>query len=316
MAILLFESSANITVDNFHALSSRLMSSTQHSASDHVQAVRFLIEVKARYLWLASVLLNLVASTYALIVGSVVIYRSHTRRSLVQIGSLAVLLSLAGLGFMVSLDADDVLYRAVYAFTYENLRAVGAERIGPELLAFARHVVSLLNGLAVVVPVIAILAACSTLLGPASTDQSGPHFYAQQMRKLKDVLNAGSAVLVAGILHMGTWLRWPAALVTDKAAHEAVLGAALSITLFWGVTFTLMLVVTYIPAAMLLAQRARVLLHTNPYAKTTPDPDQWLKDNGLFLGLHDHFPQFGMMLAPLLAGPIGSFLLKPLDPSR
>lgn len=94
-----------------------------------------------------------------------------------------------------------------------------------------------------------------------------------------------------------------------------MLGAALAITLFWGVTFTLMLVATYLPAAILLARRAQALLQERPDTPTVLDRDQWLKDHGLFLSLQDHFPQFGLMLAPLLASPLSSLLLAPLNPT-
>jgi hypothetical protein len=135
------------------------------------------------------------------------------------------------------------------------------------------------------------------------------------MGRLKEVLSAASAILVSGVLHMGAWLRWPAALVADTKAHEALLGAALAITLFWGVTFTLMLVSTYLPAAILLARRAQALLLASPPQPSMPNSEQWLKDHGLFLSLQDHLPQFGLMLAPLLASPLSSLLLAPLTPT-
>ena len=114
---------------------------------------------------------------------------------------------------------------------------------------------------------------------------------------------------------MGAWLRWPAALIADKDAHEAVLGTALAITLFWGVTFTLMLVSTYLPAALVLARRAADLLQQTSAQRSVPEPQAWLKDNGLFLSLQDHFPQFGLMLAPLLASPLSALLFAPLTPT-
>jgi hypothetical protein len=135
------------------------------------------------------------------------------------------------------------------------------------------------------------------------------------MKRLKDVLTAASAILVSGILHMGAWLRWPAALVADKAGQEAVLGTALAITLFWGVTFTLMLVATYLPAALVLAKQAEALLLDGPSETADQEPEQWLKDHGLFLSLQDHFPQFGLILAPLLASPLSSLLISPLSPT-
>lgn len=100
-------------------------------------------------------------------------------------------------------------------------------------LRYAMVVVSVVNVHAMVVPVVALPAACSTLVPPVAGAQPDPEFYALQMRRLKEVLTAASAILVAGILHIiRAWLRWPAALIADKAAHEAVLGTALAITLF------------------------------------------------------------------------------------
>lgn len=89
----------------------------------------------------------------------------------------------------------------------------------------------------------------------------------------------------------------------------------MAVTLFWGVTFTLMLVSTYLPAAFILAKRAQALLQADPDTRSPSAQEAWLKQHGLFLSLHDHVPQFGLMLAPLLASPLSSLLLAPLAPS-
>ncbi|MFO0731652.1 MAG: hypothetical protein U0361_11810 [Nitrospiraceae bacterium] len=52
------------------------------------------------------------------------------------------------------------------------------------------------------------------------------------MRQLNEVLYSGSSLLVVGILHMGAITLF-AALILDKGPQEAVLGAGLSITMFW-----------------------------------------------------------------------------------
>jgi hypothetical protein len=135
-------------------------------------------------------------------------------------------------------------------------------------------VVNVHNVQSMIVPVVALLAACSTLAPPISGLSPDPKFYASQMKRLKEVLTAASAILVSGILHMGAWLRWPAALVADRAGQEAVLGTALAITLFWGVTFTLMLVATYLLAALILAKRAEALLLGLPSEAAETEPEQ------------------------------------------
>jgi hypothetical protein len=74
-----------------------------------------------------------------------------------------------------------------------------------------------------------------------------------------------------------------------------------------------MLIVTYVPAAISVARQAHRLMETGQYALTIPDADGWLKQYGFYLSIEQHLLQFGALLAPVLAGPLGSFLLAPLD---
>lgn len=315
LATSLFEFGSNITVENFHGLTHRLMHPASEASTKPLDPSQFLVEVKSRYIWLTTVVVALVAGLYALISCGAIIYQAHPRPRLIAVIALGIFLASLGIAFIWALDETYALYRAVFSFSYDNLRQAGRQRISEDLLRYAMVVVSIVNVQAMVVPVVALLAACSTLASPVSGVQPDPAFWSLQMRRLKEVLSAASAILVAGVLHMGAWLRWPAALVADIKAHEALLGAALAITLFWGVTFTLMLVSTYLPAALLLARRAQALLLESPLQPAAPDPEQWLKDHGLFLSLQDHLPQFGLMLAPLLASPLSSLLLAPLTPT-
>ena len=315
LAVGLFEFSSNITVDNFHNLTSRLMHRAAEASKESLDPTHFLVEVESRYIWLTTVVVALVAGLYALIVCGMIIYQSHSKPRLLVITAVGVVFASIGLAFIWALDDTHALYRAIFSFSYDNLRQAGPNRISEHLLHYAKTVVSIVNVQAMVVPVVALLAACSTLAPPRVGNRPDPEFYAVQMRHLKEVLTAVSAILVAGVLHMGAWLRWPAALIADKDAHEAVLGTALAITLFWGVTFTLMLVSTYLPAALMLAKRAQALLQESSPQESAPKPEEWLKEHGLFLSLQDHFPQFGLMLAPLLASPLSSLLFAPLTPT-
>lgn len=315
LAISLFEFGSNITVENFHTLTHRLMQPASVASTKPLDPSQFLVELKSRYIWLTTVVVALVAGLYALVSCGVIIYQAHPRPRLIVVIALGIFLASLGLAFIWALDETHALYRAVFGFSYDNLRQAGRQRVSEDLLRYAMVVVSIINVQAMVVPIVTLLAACSTLASPVSGVQPDPAFWSLQMRRLKEVLSAASAILVSGVLHMGAWLRWPAALVADSKAHEALLGAALAITLFWGVTFTLMLVSTYLPAAILLARRAQALLLESPPQPSTPDPEQWLKDHGLFLSLQDHLPQFGLMLAPLLASPLSSLLLAPLTPT-
>ncbi|MBD0305186.1 MAG: hypothetical protein ICV76_01355 [Nitrospiraceae bacterium] len=131
-----------------------------------------------------------------------------------------------------SAATQNVLYRAVFGFTFLTLQSSG--RFSQAFLERVHTIIVIMNVLAVIVPVMAVLAACSVLAPSADGRHPSLEDLAARMRTLKEVLNAGSAILVSGVLHMGVWLRWPAAFVDEKGVQEAVSGVSLAITLFWG----------------------------------------------------------------------------------
>jgi hypothetical protein len=66
------------------------------------------------------------------------------------------------------------------------------------------------------------------------------------MRQLKEIINASSVYLVFGILHMGGWLQWPPALATEQELARVLTELARAITIYWGVSFTLIIVASHV----------------------------------------------------------------------
>ncbi|NOU11053.1 MAG: hypothetical protein HOO98_13710 [Nitrospira sp.] len=79
LAVGLFEFSSNITVDNFHNLTSRLMHRASEASKESLDPTHFLVEVKSRYIWLTTVVVALVAGLYAFIMQTVIICQTHPR---------------------------------------------------------------------------------------------------------------------------------------------------------------------------------------------------------------------------------------------
>src|SRR5262245_35802635 len=73
VAVLLFESSRNMTAADFTNLIRSLIGSTHH-----VGAAQVLAEVRARYIWLATVMLNLAVPVYVTVMCGLIIYRVHS----------------------------------------------------------------------------------------------------------------------------------------------------------------------------------------------------------------------------------------------
>jgi hypothetical protein len=80
LAIRLFEFSSNITVDNFHNLTSRLMQRASEASKESLDPTHVLVEVKSRYIWLTTVV-ALVAGLYALIVCGIIMCNRFRDRS-------------------------------------------------------------------------------------------------------------------------------------------------------------------------------------------------------------------------------------------
>lgn len=269
---------------------------------------RLLNEARGRYAWLAMALLSLVAFVYGAIAGCQIIWHSHFRSRLPLITSIATAMIGIGLfGLVYQVYFEGAMYRLIFGFTFNTFSHSGT--FDPQFLSNIKIILLTLNILAVIVPAIIVLAASSALATHKKAWQPTLDTVSTQMHQLRNTLNIGSIALVAGILHMHAWLQWPAVLMQDPSMQSAVSGTALAITMFWGTSFTLMLMATYGPAATKLSAQARHLLKQEQQKGTIEDPQAWLKDHDLSITLGEQLPQIGIMLAPVLAGPLGSLVM-------
>ncbi len=130
LAIVLFESSANMGVYEFKQGLASLIQPDQSGSSQPAQlsdanttrkispSRLVLTEIKARYIWLATLLLNIVIPLYVGLACGLIIYRAHPRRRLLIVCGIGAMLCLAGLTFLAAQNEHHVLYRAVYGFAY------------------------------------------------------------------------------------------------------------------------------------------------------------------------------------------------------
>ena len=281
-----------------------------HIASQDFSPLSFtLTEMKVRYIWFTTILVNLFVSLYVAALGGIIICQAHTGKRLITVivvGTVLILIGMASLAY--SSATQNAMFSLIYYFSLSSLQATGL--YNNVFLGHVELLLGLTNILAIIVPCILLLAFPSTIAPSQQENSDELSFLTVQMRHLKGVLNAGSALLVTGILHMSAWLRWPTGLLQDPIEQSALSEAVLSITMFWGATFTLMLIATYGPAANYLSGKARILADQAQQTGTIQDSQKWLHDNHLSITLGDQLPQISAILGPVLAGPIGSFLMS------
>ncbi|MGH8578805.1 MAG: hypothetical protein ACREVK_01325 [Gammaproteobacteria bacterium] len=271
----------------------------QASASPMLEPSQIFTEARARYTWFALALLDIIVPTIAAAVSITIILRSATRAQIHVMSLLGLLLAAGSCAY--AFIGSNGLKQMVYGYTFDTLSASG--RFSEAFLADVFRIIVVINVIAAIVPVIMLLGACSTL-APRPTQAGDPNDWAGRMRQLKEIINASSAYLVFGILHMGAWLQWPAALVSDEILSKVLTELARSITIYWGVSFTLIIITIYTPAAFFLHLRAKRLLIDQAIA----DPEKWLSAHELSITLGKQLPQLVIMLGPFFAGPLSSLL--------
>ena len=262
-------------------------------------------EASARLLWAASVLIFYVAALAALL-GSFTVLRSHvTRRLLSRYVGVGLVLTGATLLHLVVSGQTRNAFSAIYFFTFERLAAchcLEAERLS----TYAAMEIAV-NVLAAIAPMVVLLATCAVLEPTGSEGADALQEIQHRMRRLKRLLNLASTLLVAGMLNMILWLRWPSTLTAQSTAASPVPDVADAVTFFWGTVFTLVTVALYVPASMEFNRRAEAVLRRHPQAKgSARDTAEWLERHGLSLTPSQQLPQVLAMLAPMLAGSVGS----------
>ena len=152
----------------------------------------------------------------------------------------------SALGFANLLLADllELPLQAIYRVTLDALRAQAAVDEGR--VAIVGAFVAGINVMAVVVPAMLLAAAAASALPPRAGWNEAT--LARRAMQVREVVGVTAAFLGAGVLHMGAWTHLAGATLSAEA--DATLDVVAGpVTLFWGMTFTLMTAAFYVPVA-------------------------------------------------------------------
>jgi hypothetical protein len=204
-----------------------------------------------------------------------------------------------GLMNLVAVNVTQSPLLAVFAVTFDAL--VTSSAIGPARVAVIGAVVALINVMSVLVPALLLAAAAASALPPvAGWNETTLSRRALQVRH---IVALAAAFMVAGVLHMGAWTHWVGASL-QAAGDVALDQVAVTVTLFWGTTFTLMIASFYLPVAVRLGELAEAIMDDAGIALA--ERPKWLAERGLSFRLSEQLPQIAAMAAPVLAGPLSA----------
>ena len=219
---------------------------------------------------------------------------------------LGVCLVVLGLGWLAYAAQTGRPIGGIFVSTYASLMA--SPLYDPSFASSVHLQVNLLNVFSILTPVAALMAACSTVAPPKEGGIGDMAFLGSQVRYLRALMILGSCYMVSGVLHMAIWLGWPASLVMDAKLADVLLRQAMAITLFWGGGATVLIAAFYAPALIVLSKRAKMVLECSGDGMSTKDAATFLEEHGLSLSFSKQLPEFMVVIAPLLAGPMGSGL--------
>ena len=130
---------------------------------------------------------------------------------------------------------------------------------------------------------------------------------AENLRQMRQQLYLSSLILTFGMFFATSWLYWPLPLVAEP--HRAAYGALLlSMALYTGTYFSLLILSFYLPVAIILDGRARDLAQRAARGMKTGnagDAETWLDARGLKDGAGDYLRAGFALTAPILTAFAG-----------
>lgn len=276
------------------------------STHQELQSVINFKEAKARMLWITSVIVYLFVSVVFFSLVWYLLKKSLTKQCLLLFASIALICSLAEILYLALVEKTTSPLATIFSFTYESLTACGLYSAGELKSVFI--ILSFINILAVLIPYLGIITGCGVMRYQQSYTESRLDNLLVKSKYIKELLIAGSVVMVIGIAHMQLWLSWPISLIQDSSLAEQIDAILLTVSQYWGVIYTLAMTALYLPIAFSLSEQARMVIQTSSDEDIKKHPDRWLEENKMLVSPSGQLPQLIAVIAPMLVGSFGSAL--------
>lgn len=277
-------------------------------------------EFRARLMLATTTIVSMTLSTMVIVYSVVVVRASRWAWPLLAGGAV---LSLMYLSSTAPFHTDNELfpaYKQLITSANEYRSCSCTEASNAENLPWTRKLTS--NRIANALLVLAVIALTVTvwhqILGLRRIDSVGAQGEHAQRRSADALRTANSrfefhlyfvsAMLVSSVIAVQSYYSWPASIVTESAA-SALASLATTITLTFGVGFTLLIVIVFGPAYFAIVRKVRELGEAAIGGKDEKEPlraalESWQKDNDFAMRAHQRVLGILATAGPVLAGPI------------
>lgn len=291
---------------NFSELNQAIVQNISQLSQDSTIDITFK-EMKARLLWVSSVIVYFfVCSGFIVFIWHMITRHLTPKKRLLYFALAAIFLTLE-IGYILFFaDSENSPLLAIFRFTYNTLAASNIYTL--QELTHIETTLTIINFIAIIVTPLGILTGCCIMQqNPGPSIPELLHL-SSQAKHLKDLILGGSAVMVIGLIHMKLWLSWPLSFISDPGLLDQLEVISVTISQYWGITYSLIIAAMYLPAAFYLSEKARnVISHSNNDALKN-NPEQWLVQNKMLISPTAQLPQLVTILSPMLVGSFGSAL--------
>ncbi len=245
--------------------------------------------------WLTLAKIDLFVCLASFVIAVILTFRQFPRRPWLWV--LGMLLASTAVGLLLYFNPG--AHMAVFLALFEKTVATDLP-----LITLATDFLNSLGNAAT----FALLLTICALLAPVTLEPypAGMKQLSQKMKSLRVILFTGALMLVVNMMLKSATFQWTLAYTSQEAKALDISNSLVASFLNMDGTFyTLVLAAAYLPASLILKQRARLLANL-PVDES--EVEKKLEESGLTFAYLKSLPRALAIFAPFLAGPLGELI--------
>lgn len=258
-------------------------------------------EYRLRLYWEASILGSLVAYLAACIWG----IRTYLqcvgvtmRHPIILVGVGTIASELFRIG---TSGEDSASFNTIFSTTFEALEH--SPYVTPDFMAEVTFLIKLINVIAISSPSFLLMGISAALTVPDGEKRSSLDLLIERDSAIDQSVLIGSVMMLMGLVHMGCWMDWPVGIWSNSDLKTTVMALTASVYEYWGISFSVMLLLVYGGAKWTWKMNVTDILSIN---HPNVDPQLFITDHDLGFRIRRHLPHALAIVLPFLSSLTGS----------
>lgn len=220
------------------------------------------------------------------------------RHPIVLIGILTIASEILRVGTSGQSSAS---FNTIFSTTHEALEH--SPYVTSEFVARVSLMIGLINVLAISASGCLLIGICAALTVPETGRRLSLDLLLERDSIIDQSVIIGSFMMLMGLVHMGCWMDWPIGIWANSELKTDVMALDASVYEYWGICFSIMLLVVYGGSKWAWKLIVMDVLSTN---HPDIDPASFIVDHDLGFRIRRHLPHALAIALPVLSSLSGS----------